>query len=105
MHRILTRGGVFLYPRDTKEPRKAGRLRLMYEAAPMALIMREAGARAVTGTHDLLDIVPDTLHQRIPVILGSRDEVDRIVAYHEDPQENVSWQLFKTRSLFVQPQA
>lgn len=105
VHRILTRGGVFLYPRDTKEPRKPGRLRLMYEAAPMALIMREAGACAVTGTHDLLDIVPDTLHQRIPVILGSRDEVDRIVAYHEDPHENVSWQLFKTRSLFVQPQA
>lgn len=105
VHRILTRGGVFMYPRDNKEPRKAGRLRLMYEAGPMALIMQQAGARAVTGTQELLDIVPDTLHQRVPVILGSADEITRIVSYHEDPNENVSWQLFKTRSLFVQPQA
>jgi fructose-1,6-bisphosphatase len=105
VHRILTRGGVFMYPRDNKEPRKPGRLRLMYEAAPMALLMQQAGARAVTGTQDLLEIVPDTLHQRVPVILGSADEIARIVSYHEDPNENVSWQLFKTRSLFVQPQA
>jgi len=105
VHRILTRGGVFMYPRDNKEPRKPGRLRLMYEAAPMALLMQQAGARAVTGTQELLEIVPDTLHQRVPVILGSADEIARIVSYHEDPSENVSWQLFKTRSLFVQPQA
>lgn len=105
VHRILTRGGVFLYPRDNKEPRKPGRLRLMYEAAPMALIVEQAGGRAVTGTMELLHIVPDTLHQRVPVILGSAEEVERIVAYHEDPHENVSLQLFKTRSLFIQPQA
>lgn len=105
VHRILSRGGVFLYPRDNKEPRKPGRLRLMYEAAPMALIIEQAGGRAVTGTADLLGIVPDTLHQRVPVILGSAEEVERIVAYHEDPHENVSLQLFKTRSLFIQPQA
>lgn len=105
VHRIMTRGGVFLYPRDTREPRKPGRLRLMYEAAPMALLIEQAGGRAVNGTSALLSFVPDTLHQRVPVILGSRDEVERIVSYHADPHENVSWQLFKTRSLFVQPQA
>ncbi|RTL31133.1 MAG: class 1 fructose-bisphosphatase [Burkholderiales bacterium] len=105
VHRIMTRGGVFMYPRDTREPRKPGRLRLMYEAAPMAMLVEQAGGRAVNGTHDLLEQVPDTLHQRVPVILGSRDEIDRIVSYHADPHENVSWQLFKTRSLFVQPQA
>jgi len=105
VHRIMTRGGVFLYPRDTREPRKPGRLRLMYEAAPMALLVEQAGGGATTGTSRLLDLVPDTLHQRVPVILGSRDEVERILSYHADPHENVSFQLFKTRSLFVQPQA
>jgi fructose-1,6-bisphosphatase len=105
VHRIFSRGGVFLYPRDTKEPRKAGRLRLMYEAAPMAFLIEQAGGAAVTGTQSLLDIVPDTLHQKVPVILGSREEVELIVRYHADPSENVSSQLFKTRSLFVQPHA
>ena len=104
VHRILTRGGVFLYPRDARLPLKPGRLRLLYEAAPMALLMEQAGAGAVTGTQALLDIVPDVLYQRVPVILGSREEVDRIVRYHAEPSENVSWQLFRTRSLFVQPQ-
>jgi fructose-1,6-bisphosphatase len=105
VHRIMTRGGVFLYPRDTREPIKPGRLRLMYEAAPMALLVEQAGGKGSTGTSDLLDIVPDTLHQRAPVMLGSREEIERIVTYHADPHENVSMQLFKTRSLFVQPQA
>jgi fructose-1,6-bisphosphatase len=105
VHRIMTRGGVFLYPRDTREPRKPGRLRLMYEASPMALLVEQAGGRASNGTSNLLDLVPDTLHQRVPVIIGSRDEIERIVSYHADPHENVSFQLFKTRSLFVQPQA
>lgn len=105
VHRIMTRGGVFLYPRDTREPRRPDRLRLLAEAAPMALLVEQAGGRATNGTSDLLDLVPDTLHQRVPVILGSKDEIDRIVGYHADPSENVSWQLFKTRSLFVQPQA
>jgi len=105
VHRIFSRGGVFLYPRDTKEPRRPGRLRLMYEAAPMAFLIEQAGGNAVTGTQDLLDIVPDTLHQKVPVILGSREEVQRIVRYHADPNENVSSLLFKTRSLFVQPQS
>jgi fructose-1,6-bisphosphatase len=101
VHRILSRGGVFLYPRDTKTPYKPGRLRLMYEAAPIAFLMEQAGAGAVTGTRRLLDVVPDTLHQRVPVIVGSRQEVELIVRYHADPNENVSWQLFGSRSLFV----
>jgi fructose-1,6-bisphosphatase len=105
VHRIFSRGGVFLYPRDTKQPYKPGRLRLMYEAAPMAWLMEQAGASGSTGTAPLLDLVPDSLHQKVPVMLGSRDEVARLVAYHEDPSENVSRQLFKTRSLFIQPNA
>lgn len=103
MHRIFSRGGVFLYPRDTKEPKKPGRLRLMYEAAPMAMLVEQAGGAAVTGTQALLDVVPDTLHQKVPVILGSKNEVERIVRYHSDPHENTHWPLFKERSLFVPP--
>ncbi|WKB55330.1 class 1 fructose-bisphosphatase [Eleftheria terrae] len=105
VHRILSRGGVFLYPRDGRLPLKPGRLRLLYEAAPMAWLMQQAGGAAVTGTTALLEVVPDVLHQRVPVILGSREEVERIVRYHADPNENVTWQLFKHRSLFIQPHA
>ena len=103
VHRIFSRGGVFLYPRDTKEPKKPGRLRLLYEAAPMAFLVEQAGGAAVTGTQPLLDVVPDTLHQKVPVILGSRYEVELIVAYHADPHSNVQWPLFRERSLFVGP--
>ena len=103
VHRIFSRGGVFMYPRDNKEPKKAGRLRLMYEAAPMAFLVEQAGGAAVTGTQALLDIVPDTLHQKVPVILGSKREVERIVRYHADAHENTHWPLFKERSLFVPP--
>ena len=80
--RILTRGGVFLYPRDTKDPAKPGRLRLMYEANPMAFIIEQAGGAATTGRERILDVVPTELHQRIPVILGSRNEVERVTGYH-----------------------
>jgi len=103
VHRILSRGGVFLYPRDEKLPRKPGRLRLLYEAAPMAFIIEQAGGAAVTGTQPLLGIVPDALHEKVPVIFGSKSEVERIVRYHADPHENVHWPLFKDRSLFVRP--
>jgi len=103
VHRIFSRGGVFMYPRDSREPRTAGRLRLLYEAAPMAYLVEQAGGAAVTGTQALLDIVPDTLHEKVPVILGSRAEVERIVAYHAEPHENVQWPLFRSRSLFVSP--
>jgi len=105
VHRILNRGGLFMDPRDNREPFKPGRLQLMYEASPMAWLIEQAGGASSTGTAPLLEFVPDALHQQVPVILGSRDEVQRIVAYHEDPSENVSRQLFKTRSLFIQPNA
>jgi fructose-1,6-bisphosphatase len=105
VHRILNHGGLFMDPRDNREPFKPGRLQLMYEASPMAWLMEQAGGASSTGTAPLLEFVPDALHQQVPVILGSRDEVQRIVAYHEDPSENVSRQLFKTRSLFIQPNA
>jgi fructose-1,6-bisphosphatase I len=84
VHRVLSRGGVFLYPRDNKLPRKAGRLRLKYEANPMALLIREAGGLATDGALPLLDIEPTGLHQRVPVVLGSAEEVERIVRYHAD---------------------
>jgi fructose-1,6-bisphosphatase I len=82
VHRVLSRGGIFLYPRDSKVPRKAGRLRLMYEANPVALIMREAGGLATDAVSPLLDIQPSELHQRVAVVLGSAEEVERVAAYH-----------------------
>src|SRR5438067_1988797 len=83
-HRILMRGGVFLYPRDTKPPAKAGRLRLLYEANPIAFIVEQAGGRASTGTGHVLETTPEALHQRIGFIFGSRAEVERIEAYHRE---------------------
>jgi fructose-1,6-bisphosphatase I len=84
VHRILTRGGVFLYPCDKKirASGKAGKLRLMYEANPMAMIVEQAGGAASTGTERMLEVKPTELHQRVPVILGSRNEVERVVSYH-----------------------
>jgi fructose-1,6-bisphosphatase I len=84
VHRVLSRGGVFLYPRDTKQPPKAGRLRLMYEANPMAMLVEQAGGMATDALTPLLDLVPTGLHQRVPVVLGSRNEVERIVRYHAE---------------------
>lgn len=84
VHRILHRGGIFMYPRDTKEPRKPGRLRLLYEANPMAFIVEQAGGAGSTGTERILDLQPAELHQRCPVILGSKSEVERVVSYHRD---------------------
>ncbi|MDZ3822845.1 MAG: class 1 fructose-bisphosphatase [Pseudoxanthomonas sp.] len=82
VHRILSRGGIFMYPRDNKDPAKPGRLRLMYEANPMAMIVEQAGGAASTGLERILDVQPTGLHQRIPVILGSRNEVERVAGYH-----------------------
>jgi len=81
-HRILMRGGVFLYPRDNKVPVKAGRLRLLYEANPIAFIIEQAGGLASTGRQRIRDVVPDGLHQRIALIFGAAEEVERIEAYH-----------------------
>ncbi|HEY0179090.1 MAG TPA: class 1 fructose-bisphosphatase [Dokdonella sp.] len=82
VHRILTRGGVFLYPRDRRDRSKPGKLRLMYEANPMAFIVEQAGGAATDGQRRILDVVPTALHQRVAVFLGSRDEVERVTRYH-----------------------
>ena len=84
VHRIMTRGGIFLYPRDARDPSKPGRLRLMYEANPMALLMEQAGGAASTGLGPILDVEPESLHQRVPVMLGSIEEVQRIESYHQE---------------------
>ena len=83
VHRILTRGGVFMYPRDAREPEKPGKLRLLYEANPMSFIVEQAGGAATDGYQRILDVEPSKLHQRIAVFLGSRNEVERVTRYHE----------------------
>ncbi|WP_031433046.1 class 1 fructose-bisphosphatase [Methylomarinum vadi] len=88
VYRILTRGGVFMYPYDYKDPTQAGRLRLMYEANPMAFIVEQAGGACSTGRERIMDIRPEDIHQRVPLILGSMNEVERIVAYHREQQQN-----------------
>ena len=104
VHRILMRGGVFLYPRDNKDRAKPGRLRLMYEANPMAMIVEQAGGSASTGRERLLALMPADLHQRVPVILGSRAEVERIERYHraydDGSDKPYTSPLFGTRTLF-----
>jgi len=84
VHRILTRGGIFMYPKDTKDPSKAGKLRLLYEANPMSMIVEQAGGVSSTGRERIMEIKPTGLHQRVPVILGSRNEVERVISYHKD---------------------
>jgi fructose-1,6-bisphosphatase I len=83
VHRILTRGGIFMYPFDTKEVGKAGKLRLLYEANPMSFIVEQAGGVSSTGRERIMELQPNGLHQRVPVILGSKNEVDRVVGYHK----------------------
>jgi fructose-1,6-bisphosphatase I len=82
VHRILTRGGVFMYPWDKREPNKPGKLRLMYEANPMSWIVEQAGGASTNGKTRIMDIQPHDLHERVSVILGSKNEVDRITQYH-----------------------
>jgi fructose-1,6-bisphosphatase I len=83
VHRIMTRGGVFMYPLDSKIAAQGGKLRLMYEANPMAFIIEQAGGAATTGRTRIMDIQPTGLHQRVPVILGSKNEVAVVTAYHQ----------------------
>ncbi len=102
-HRILMRGGVFLYPRDRKDPAKPGRLRLLYECNPIGMIVEQAGGRASTGERPVLEVQPESLHQRIGFVFGSREEVERIERYHHEPapartEEDIP--LFHARSLF-----
>lgn len=105
VHRILVRGGLFMYPRDSKDPARAGRLRLLYEGNPMAMLVEQAGGAASTGTGRILEVVPADLHQRVPVILGSRDEVARIERYHAEHEQGLdrpfTSPLFNERSLFM----
>jgi fructose-1,6-bisphosphatase I/sedoheptulose-1,7-bisphosphatase len=100
-HRILMRGGVFLYPRDTKDPAKPGRLRLLYEANPVSFIVEQAGGGASTGRERILAVQPAGLHQRIAFVFGSREEVERIDAYHrDDAPADYDAPLFGARGLF-----
>ena len=104
VHRILMRGGLFMYPKDTKDPKRPGRLRLLYEANPMAMLIEQAGGAASTGRGRILEVRPETLHQRVPVILGSRNEVARLERYHAEydrgEDQPFSSPLFNTRSLY-----
>lgn len=84
VHRIMTRGGIFMYPWDKREPQKPGKLRLMYEANPMGWLIEQAGGAATNGHQRILDVQPRQLHERVSVILGSRNEVERVTAYHQE---------------------
>jgi fructose-1,6-bisphosphatase len=106
-YRILNRGGVFLYPRDSKEPARPGRLRLMYECNPISFIVEQAGGGASTGRERVMEVQPTGLHQRVPLILGSRNEVLRIERYHREQasghDQTFDDSLFNSRSLFRIP--
>jgi fructose-1,6-bisphosphatase I / sedoheptulose-1,7-bisphosphatase len=102
-HRILMRGGVFMYPRDSKEAGKPGRLRLLYEANPISFLIEQAGGRASNGRQRLMELRPESLHERIGFVFGSAQEVERIEAYHhEEPLDTYSSPLFGKRGLFAQ---
>jgi fructose-1,6-bisphosphatase I / sedoheptulose-1,7-bisphosphatase len=101
VHRILMRGGVYLYPADNKLPAKAGRLRLLYEANPISFIVEQAGGKSSTGRKRILDIAPDSIHQRVPVIMGSHLEVSLIELYHSE----FDWQLAQDKTASMTWQA
>ena len=84
VHRILCRGGVFMYPWDKREPNKPGKLRLLYEANPMSWLIEQAGGAATNGKQRILDVQPTKLHERVAVFLGSKNEVERVTSYHQD---------------------
>ncbi len=84
VHRVLTRGGIFMYPWDSREPSKPGKLRLMYEANPMSFLVEQAGGVSITGTQRIMEVQPEKLHQRVSVILGSKNEVERVAKYHAE---------------------
>jgi len=103
-HRILMRGGVYLYPRDRKDLSKPGRLRLLYEANPIGFLIEQAGGRASTGREPILTVEPESLHQRIGFVFGARQEVERIERYHRD-HDDFEYQapLFGTRNVLRNP--
>ena len=82
VHRVLSRGGVFMYPWDKRDPKKAGKLRLMYEANPMSFLVEQAGGSSINGTQTIMDLQPTGLHERVSVMLGSKEEIDRLRQYH-----------------------
>jgi len=82
VHRVLSRGGVFMYPWDRREPNKPGKLRLMYEANPMSFLVEQAGGASSNGTQVIMDIQPQDLHERVSVMLGSKEEVEKLQSYH-----------------------
>jgi fructose-1,6-bisphosphatase I len=84
VHRILCRGGIFMYPWDKREPNKPGKLRLLYEANPMSWLIEQAGGAATNGRQRILDVKPSKLHERIAVFLGSKNEVERVTGYHNE---------------------
>ncbi len=84
VHRILTRGGIFMYPWDKREPDKAGKLRLMYEANPMSWLIEQAGGASTNGKQRIMDLQPSKLHERVSVVLGSKNEVERVTSYHHN---------------------
>ena len=103
--RILTRGGIFMYPKDNKDPSKPGRLRLLYEANPISFIIEQAGGAATTGRSAVMELAPGDLHQRVPLIFGSKNEVERVASYHQEYAKGkepdiFNSPLFSTRSLF-----
>jgi fructose-1,6-bisphosphatase I / sedoheptulose-1,7-bisphosphatase len=104
VHRILMRGGVFMHPKDTKDPSKPGRLRLLYEANPISLLIEQAGGRATSGSQRVMEVKPEALHQRVPLIMGSCNEVERIERYHAEYLSGADRPfispLFNERSLF-----
>jgi fructose-1,6-bisphosphatase len=103
-HRILMRGGVFMYPRDRKDLTKNGRLRLLYEANPIGFIIEQAGGRASTGREPLLEMTPASLHERTALVFGARAEVERIERYHNEYNDfEFDAPLFGTRTLFRSP--
>lgn len=98
-HRILTRGGIFLYPGDARDGYQQGRLRLVYECAPIAFLVEAAGGKASDGIDPILSLVPDELHARSPLVFGGAEKVMRVAGYHDLPDEEVS-SLFGDRGLF-----
>jgi fructose-1,6-bisphosphatase I len=86
VHRIMTRGGVFMYPWDKREPGKPGKLRLMYEANPMSFLIEQAGGASTNGMQRIMEVQPTQLHERVSVVLGSKNEVERVTSYHRDLQ-------------------
>lgn len=82
IHRILTRGGIFMYPYDKRDPKKPGKLRLMYEGNPMSMLVEQAGGKASTAFEDIMSVKPEGIHQRVSVVMGSAKEVETAIKYH-----------------------